>query len=939
MMSGANVRTGGRQMNKRLLLLTCAFGAISSLAGHAAAAPAAATAAADQGVTEVVVTAEKREQSLQQVPVAISAFTSKERDIKGIETIQDITNFTPGLTYSTQLDRTNMRGLGRLTNQLSADSAVAVYSDDFFTTSTTEAGRDTLFVDRVEVLRGPQGTLYGRNAIGGVINIISKRPTASPYAEARATFGNYGYQNYEAAVSGPLADGLNFRLAGYYTDQEQGYFKNIYGGLPSEGNAKKEYYVEGQFSAKLGDNAEWWVKAFTQGWTDRGGPGALLATPTVGPYDTQLTDPGATGFGALPPSGTGSAFPVAFNPYFGYNTSFVASPCAVPAPGRVCGTATPGTSPFGGPVPGSVVGGVNGGINPASQNVHNFAHDQVLGIKLTDTYAINSHFIYHFPGVDFKYLTGYNTYHYHLTSDWDNSSISSYKLPLNPNGACAVGAFGPTCTNATVFPAEKFGYDEYNHWFSHEFNLTSTTNGPVQWTAGAYYFDESYTNPITVGLQQQPEVYTPWNAGLSAFGSAPNPSGNFYNTTYTMTTKSAALYGQVDWKMTDTVKLTGGLRYTSDHKQGNEYYRLISFDQTGLLETYGTFASSPFVVPSTAFDITPVVTASTSTVYKGTCSQPHQLTNGFFTRCLKDGSDAVTGTAGVEWTPDHETLAYARYSKGYKAFGFNAGTVAPQPESAPEHVDDYEIGLKKSFGRTLTLDMAAFYYNYSNAQVPVGVNNGGITLTQFFNVERAHSEGFEFEGNWSPVSRLNFALTYSFNATAIDSTCNASGLIAPGVFPANCFPDANDPGALAPGAAPKATEAASGQVLQSVKGNPLPQAPRNKVAFNANYTFEFDPGDLTLSGSYIWKDKSYAGIFQRSYDEAPSWNQVDFRATWAGKNDKYEIIGYLKNAFDSRGYEAAATGVPNGTNTSFANQSYSLAAPRLYGIEFHYKFF
>ena len=183
-------------MNKRLLLLTCAVGAFSSIAGVASAAPAAATAADNQGVTEVVVTAEKREQSLQRVPVAISAFTSKERDIKGIETIQDITNFTPGLTYSTQLDRTAMRGLGRLTNQLSADSAVAVYSDDFFTTSTTEAGRDTLFVDRVEVLRGPQGTLYGRNAIGGVINIISKRPTAAPYAEARATFGNYNYQNY-----------------------------------------------------------------------------------------------------------------------------------------------------------------------------------------------------------------------------------------------------------------------------------------------------------------------------------------------------------------------------------------------------------------------------------------------------------------------------------------------------------------------------------------------------------------------------------------------------------------------------------------------------------------------------------------------------------------------------------------------------------------------
>ncbi len=930
-------------MNKRLLLLTCAVGAFSGFAHVASAAPATAAAADNQGLTEVVVTAEKREQSLQQVPVAITAFTSKERDIKGIETIQDLTNFTPGLTYSTQLDRTNMRGLGRLTNNLASDSAVAVYSDDFFTTSTTEAGRDTLFVDRVEVLRGPQGTLYGRNAIGGVINIISKRPTASPYAEARATFGNYGYQNYEAAVSGPLADGLNFRLGGYYTDQTQGYFKNIYGGLPSEGNAKKEYYVEAQISARLGDNAEWWIKGFTQGWNDRGGPGALLGTPTTGPYDTQLTDPsnvpGSFGYIPLATGGTGAQFPVAFNPSFGYATPAVASTCFSPQIGKFCGTATAGTSPFGGPVPGSVVGGVNGGVNPADQNIHNFAHDQALGVRLTDTYAINSHFIYHFPGVDFKYITGYNTYHYALVSDWDNSSVSSYKLPLDPNGACGAGAFGPTCTNATVYPAEQFGYDEFNHWFSHEFNLTSTSNGPVSWTAGAFYFDENYRNPITVGLKQQPEIYTPWSAGLSAYGSAPNPSGNFYNTSYTMETRSAAAYGQVDWKMTDALKLTGGLRYTSDHKAGTEIYRLISFDQTGLLEEYGTFASSPFVVPSTAYDITPVVISSPTTVYKGTCSQPTQLTNGFYTRCLNDSSSATTGTAGLEWTPDHETLAYARYSKGYKAFGFNAGTIAPQPESAPEHVDDYEIGLKKSFGRTLTLDMAAFYYNYQDAQVPVGVNNGGITLTQFFNVSKSHSDGFEFEGEWTPVSHLNFALTYSFNDTAIDSACTTTGAVGAGVFPANCFPDANDPSGLAPGAKPKAFEALSGQILQSVKGNPLPQAPRNKVAFNTNYTFQFDPGDLTVSGSWIWKDKQYAGIFERSYDEAPSFSQTDFRVTWAGHNDRYEIIGYLKNAFNQRGYEAAATGIPNGNITTFANSSYSLTPPQLYGVEFHYKFF
>src|SRR3954452_13220159 len=165
-------------------------------------------------IAELVVTAEKRSQSLQDVPVAISAFTSEQRDIVGINTIQDMTNFTPGLQYSSQLDRISLRGVGRLTNVQAADPGVATYSDGVYTSSTVEAGKTPIFVDRCEVLRGPQGTLYGRNSIGGAINVISKRPTEDPYGEVRATIGNYGRTLFEGAISGPITEGLQFRLAG-----------------------------------------------------------------------------------------------------------------------------------------------------------------------------------------------------------------------------------------------------------------------------------------------------------------------------------------------------------------------------------------------------------------------------------------------------------------------------------------------------------------------------------------------------------------------------------------------------------------------------------------------------------------------------------------------------------------------------------------------------
>ena len=166
-------------------MLAATFGATAVHAQAKIATTAAAAAASTSTIEELVVTAEKRAQSLQDVPVAVSAFTSERRDLIGITTVTDLTNFTPGLEYNAQNDRNTLRGVGRNTNVHAAEGSVAQYSDGIYTSSTVEAGKTPLFVDRLEVLRGPQGTLYGRNSIGGAINIISKRPTEDPYAEVR----------------------------------------------------------------------------------------------------------------------------------------------------------------------------------------------------------------------------------------------------------------------------------------------------------------------------------------------------------------------------------------------------------------------------------------------------------------------------------------------------------------------------------------------------------------------------------------------------------------------------------------------------------------------------------------------------------------------------------------------------------------------------------
>jgi iron complex outermembrane receptor protein len=197
-----------------------------------------ATAAATNTIEELVVTAEKRAQSLQDVPVAVSAFTSERRDLIGITTVSDLTNFTPGLEYNAQNDRNTLRGVGRNTNVHAAEGSVAQYSDGIYTSSTVEAGKTPLFVDRIEVLRGPQGTLYGRNSIGGAINIISKRPTEDWYAEVRAQYQNYDHSILEGAVSGPtMIPGVQFRAAAGWERQTEGWLKNTVPGQPDEGTS------------------------------------------------------------------------------------------------------------------------------------------------------------------------------------------------------------------------------------------------------------------------------------------------------------------------------------------------------------------------------------------------------------------------------------------------------------------------------------------------------------------------------------------------------------------------------------------------------------------------------------------------------------------------------------------------------------------------------
>ncbi|HET9160258.1 MAG TPA: TonB-dependent receptor plug domain-containing protein, partial [Caulobacteraceae bacterium] len=359
------------------LTLAAAYPALAQDQG--AAQPAAgATAAAPENSTlieEVVVTAEKRAQNLQDVPVAVSAYSDKVRENVGIQNVQDLTNFTPGMQYTTANDRVSLRGISRFTNNRSSEGGVAIYIDGTYTSSTTPGNLSTLFIDRTEVLRGPQGTLYGRNSVGGAVNFISKRPKDTFGGELRVGAENYDYYSVEGAVTGPITDHLRYRFAGSWSDRARGYFKDINpNGSPTapkdgytEGNRGTQGVVEGQLAGDGFDgHLDWWLKAQFVNWEGYGrGPGGRNSYST-GVYETFPLVP--TG---LVPS-----------PTFGYT-----------------------------------------GTRPA-----NIDH-RLIDIDSPNYIALNYHnyiaeTTWHAPAFDIKYLGGYSFYDYNLQTDVDGTSRS-----------------------------------------------------------------------------------------------------------------------------------------------------------------------------------------------------------------------------------------------------------------------------------------------------------------------------------------------------------------------------------------------------------------------------------------------------------------------------------------------------------------------------------
>ena len=882
------------------------------------AAEAAARPSADPSLlSEVVVTAQKREENLQKVPLAITAYTAQLRDKTGLVSAQDQLNFTPGVTFqppsSSDPDRITIRGIGRVTNQIGTDGGVAVYQDGFYVGSSTGLGGSTLGVDRIEVLRGPQGTLYGRNSIGGAVNVISRKPDSKFTADVRVTGNEYGGETVEGRISGPITDHIRASAWVSQNDQSRGYYHDVLphtapGAVPGQplnlaGSVVNESLVSHQ--PQEGGTGHGWSSefqlAFDAGSSFDGG----IRFVALDQYSYPRDSTGVNGWGS--------------------NVALI--------------------------VP-NVFTGFAPQQNPGIYDHRAFYTNTPTKDHMSNDYQVIGHLNWHLSGIDVKYTGGYWQYTNHLDEDGDSTANIQFQTPVlfDPTGF-----FTQTSQNLI-----HYVFNDTQKSWSHEVTFASTGNGPLQWIGGVYYYNEAHEqtfavpevgephydqltdylftlNPAVAGLYAsiEPNFY-----GLGPSGPINNPKELLYSYDARLKTQSEALFAQVDWRPTDHWHISLGARYSWDQKAGFErqfsitQIPLVNQDLAAILDA--GLQATPLNQRIPGFQYFWPKYPGTNKyvedfVFEG-CQNPGS--DGVVSdnpavgpcpahRNMKNNWSAPTGTFAVEWSPNRDTNVYGRYSRGYKSGGYNLGTLAPGAIVNEETIDAFEGGWKQNFGPTFQVNAAAFYYLYHGIQalnLTVVQDSPPIGVNELVNVPESRAFGVELETKWAPIDNLLLMFNYSYLDTQI---LKGAGYV-----------DSSDPAGLQPGAKPfgpglvdPVTNAVTQR--QTLVGNQLPESPNHKISVNASYTWKFAPGDLTFSVTEDWHSSFYYTLFDNPNWRVPGGQETSLRLGWAAKDRRYEVIAQVSNLFNAE--------VPVSVNTLPPNQAYyhilGLEPPRVVTLE------
>jgi len=485
--------------------------AMAALAGaRVADAQQQTAAAASGGLEEIVVTAQKREQNPQEIGISLSAITGADLSELGVTTATDITKSMPAvvLTQPNGPSSFSLAIRGVVQNDFAdhQESPAAIYVDDVYVSQMIGLAFSTFDIDRVEVLRGPQGTLFGRNATGGLAQFISRRPTDEASGYTDVTVGERNLMRVEGAFGGPISDGIDGRIA-FVSNHYDPLFKNILGPANDAENGN-DWGVRGQLLFKLSPGSELLLLGRLTRTDVRAGSWETITTKNIGP---------GIDVPALPTD----------NPY---------------------GTC-PGCNASGLPSSGPFV---------IRDNISGFTRLKGSGITLKYTGDLGG-------GTAVTVVGDYTYLHKDYQEDSDaspdtvfeffnGSKVSQGSLEARLNG-------GDKKLNWTVgLYGLRIDGDYYEGWIgpsffsAQEFNTPANPNSfyvPGAWPYGpAPYWHDPAGNDVTVA-----PAGSPYAGGYPATRSP-----------YTLKTTSYAAFGQVEFRFTDLIGLTLGGRVTEDKK-------------------------------------------------------------------------------------------------------------------------------------------------------------------------------------------------------------------------------------------------------------------------------------------------------------------------------------------------------------------------------------
>ena len=675
---------------------------------------------------EVIVTAQKREESIQDVGIAITAFTGEQLDALRITESTNIAAVTPGVHISGNnaghTQQFTIRGATQNDFFGLAEAPNAVYIDEAY----QAVGQTQLFsqfdMERVEILKGPQGTLFGRNATGGLVHYVTKKPADEFEAYADTSYGRYDSLRFEGAVSGALGEGVKARISGFYRRHDAilknvftpddlpptpHYLQNpgLYGingpprgplnGSP-DGQADMwtddQYAVRGQLLFEPGDDVEIEVKGQYAKRVAASGPYQNVAT--ISEIDDQ-----------------GRVVNVLFS-----NAQTNPNSCEQLLVGTT--RCRPGGSPL----------DLDFNDTRPAPDTDFFGYkdpDGTDGLTISTDHALDDYDTYEVYGVtgklswDLDFATLVAVSHF---SDQDKRT--SLDVDSGP---------GPQLIVADIQAID---------WFTQELRLEGEADR-YRWIVGAYYLtiDGEFSQNLsdTIG-------------GINIFGASLPPNGAGVSSLYLdgaldaeMQTDSYSIFGQVDYDLTEQLTLSLGLRGIQEEKDYQFRSNLFINTRDATVESLrsGDTAVAPF-----------------------------------FPNHDESTSDFLwSGRAGVQYAWSDDLLWYASFNRGVKAGSCNAPLLTfltPEEYCYDEEILlAYEVGFKSTvWGGKARLNAAAYYYDYSDYQVFQFIGTSGAV----YNVDAIY-KGFEVELVANPVDNLDMLFGLSYIDPKVKDLAVAPGVL------------------------------------------------------------------------------------------------------------------------------------------------------------------